>query len=139
MSDSSLPQSEIILYQTADGRTRIQCRFENETLWLTQAQIAELFQTTPQNVTLHLKAIYAEGELTEETTCKDYLQVRDEGARQVSRKLRHYLEFPRFRGQLAWRDSASGGAQEGGGTPQGQAPRRLDPGALVRTQDQQPR
>jgi hypothetical protein len=68
-------------------------------------------------VTLHLKAIYAEGELTEETTCKDYLQVRDEGARQVSRKLRHYLEFPRFRGQLAWRDSASGGAQEGGGTP----------------------
>ena len=90
MSASSLPQSEIILYQTADGRTRIQCRFENETLWLTQAQIAELFQTTPQNVTLHLKAIYAEGELTEETTCKDYLQVRDEGARQVSRKLRHY-------------------------------------------------
>jgi hypothetical protein len=70
MSDGSLPQSEIILYQTADGRTRIQCRFENETLWLTQAQIAELFQTTPQNVTLHLKAIYAEGELTEEATCR---------------------------------------------------------------------
>jgi len=90
MSDGSLPQSEIILYQTVDGRTRIQCRFENETLWLTQAQIAELFQTTPQNVTLHLKAIYAEGELTEEATCKDYLQVRDEGGRQVSRKLRHY-------------------------------------------------
>ena len=90
MSDGPLPQSEIILYQTADGRTRIQCRFENETLWLTQAQIAELFQTTPQNVTLHLKAIYAEGELTEEATCKDYLQVRDEGGRQVSRKLRHY-------------------------------------------------
>ncbi len=76
MSDEPLPKSEIILYQTEDGRTRIQCRFENETLWLTQAQIAELFQTTPQNVTLHLKAIYADGELTEEATCKEYLQVR---------------------------------------------------------------
>lgn len=90
MSDEPLPQSAIILYQTEDGRTRIQCRFENETLWLTQAQIAELFETTPQNVTLHLKAIYAEGELVETATCKDYLQVRREGGREVSRKLRHY-------------------------------------------------
>jgi hypothetical protein len=90
MSDEPRPQSEFILYQTEDGRTRIQCRFENETLWLTQAQIAELFQTTPQNVTLHLKAIFAEGELAEAATCKDYLQVRTEGAREVSRKLRHY-------------------------------------------------
>jgi len=90
LSDEPLPQSEIILYQTEDGRTRIQCRFENETLWLTQAQIAELFQTTPQNVTLHLKAIFAEGELPETATCKDYLQVRFEGNRQVSRSLRHY-------------------------------------------------
>ena len=90
MSDESLPQSEIILYQTEDGRTRVQCRFENETLWLTQAQIAELFETTPQNVTLHLKGIFAEGELVEAATCKDYLQVRLEGGREVSRKLRHY-------------------------------------------------
>ena len=90
MSDEPLPQSEIILYQTEDGRTRIQCRFENETLWLTQAQIAELFQTTPQNVTQHLNAIFAEGELSEAATCKDYLQVRSEGNRQVSRSLRHY-------------------------------------------------
>jgi len=90
MSDEPLPQSEIILYQTEDGRTRIQCRFENETLWLTQAQIAELFETTPQNVTLHLKGIFAEGELLEAATCKDYLQVRTEGGREVSRKLRHY-------------------------------------------------
>ena len=63
---------------------------ENETLWLTQAQIAELFQTTPQNVTLHLKAVFAEGELPEAATCKDYLQVRAEGGREVARKLRHY-------------------------------------------------
>ena len=61
MSDEPLPNSEIILYQTEDGRTRIQCRFENENVWMTQALMAELFQTTPQNITLHLRAIYAEG------------------------------------------------------------------------------
>ena len=55
-----------------------------------QAQIADLFQTTPQNVTLHLKAVFAEGELAEGATCKDYLQVRSEGRREVARKLRHY-------------------------------------------------
>lgn len=90
MSEESLPKSEIILYQTDDGSTRIQCRFDAETLWLTQAQIAELFQVTPQNVTHHLKAIFAEGELSEAATCKDYLQVRTEGGRQVARRLRHY-------------------------------------------------
>lgn len=72
------PTGEFLLYQTEDGRTRIQCRFADETIWLTQAQISELFQTTPQNVTLHLKAIFADGELVEGATCKDYLQVRQE-------------------------------------------------------------
>jgi hypothetical protein len=90
MSDQAMPDSEIILYQTEDGRTRIQCRLENETLWLTQAQMAELFETTPQNVTLHLKSIFAEAELAESATCKDFLQVLLEGGREVSRKLRHY-------------------------------------------------
>lgn len=79
-----------MLYQAEDGRTRVQCRFDEDTIWLTQAQIAELFQTTPQNVTIHLKAIYADGELTETATCKGYLQVRQEGGRSVSRQLRHY-------------------------------------------------
>src|ERR1019366_3762757 len=90
MTETTPPRSSMILYLTEDGRTRIQCRFEHETIWLTQAQIAELFQTTPQNVTLHLKAIFAEGELSEVATCKDYLQVRPEGGREVSRSLRHY-------------------------------------------------
>ncbi|HEY3268854.1 MAG TPA: virulence RhuM family protein [Armatimonadota bacterium] len=90
MPDEIQPQSSIALYQTEDGRTRIECRFDVETIWLTQALIAELYQTTPQNVTLHLKAIYREGELDEAATCKDYLQVRQEGARRVSRRLRHY-------------------------------------------------
>ena len=90
MSDEQAPQSSLILYQTADGRTRIQCRFENDTLWLTQAQMAELFETTPQNITLHLRSIFEDGELSEAATCKEYLQVRTEGARKVSRELRHY-------------------------------------------------
>ena len=90
MTDAATPESSIILYQTEDGHTRIQCRFENQNIWLTQALIAELFQVTPQNVTLHLRAIYNEGELEDGATCKDYLQVRSEGGRPVSRNLRHY-------------------------------------------------
>ena len=80
----------MILYQTEDGRTRVQCRFENETIWLTQAQIAELFQTTIANINLHLKGIYDEGELTEGATIKSYLIVQIEGAREVSRQVLHY-------------------------------------------------
>jgi hypothetical protein len=83
-------ESNIILYQTEDGRTKVQCRFEDETVWLTQALIAELFNVSPQNITQHLKAIFSEGELDERATCKEYLQVRSEGARAVSRALKHY-------------------------------------------------
>ena len=90
MPDDALPQSSMILYQTEDGRTRIQCRFEDDTIWLTQAQIGELFQTTVANINLHLKAIYAESELVDATTIKPYLIVRREGMRQVSRDVLHY-------------------------------------------------
>lgn len=86
---SEQPGGEIILYHR-DNAPAIDVRLDGDTVWLTQAQMADLFQTTPQNITLHLKAIYAEGELSETTTCKDYLQVRQEGERQVNRKLRHY-------------------------------------------------
>lgn len=84
------PSGQIILFQSDDGQTKIQVRFEGTNAWLTQAAIAELFQTTPQNITLHLKGIYEEGELTEQATCKDYLQVRQEGKRKVSRNLKNY-------------------------------------------------
>jgi len=83
-------KSAIVIYQSDDGKTRIDVRMENETVWLTQAQMAELFQVTPQNITLHLRAMYSEGELSEAATCKDYLQVRSEGNRNVSRNLKHY-------------------------------------------------
>ena len=90
MSDDPSTDSEFLLYRTEDGRTRLEVRLEKDTVWLTQAQMAELFQTTPQNMTLHVKAIYAEGELEESATCKDYLRVRREGKRSVSRHLKHY-------------------------------------------------
>ncbi len=82
--------SEIVLYRTEDAQSRIQVRLDGGSVWLTQAQMAELFQVTPQNITLHLRAIYAEGELDMAATCKDYLQVREEGERNVNRTLRHY-------------------------------------------------
>ncbi|MEI8267299.1 MAG: RhuM family protein [Betaproteobacteria bacterium] len=81
---------EFLLYQTEDGRTRVECRIADETLWLTQAGIGELFATTPQNVTQHLKVIFAEGELSAEATCKEDLQVRVEGGREVQRRVRYY-------------------------------------------------
>jgi hypothetical protein len=86
----AIPGSEILLYQTEDGRSEIQVRLEDGTVWLTQAQMADLFQTTPQNITLHIRNIYDEAELMEETTCKEYLQVRNEGTRAVNRPLKHY-------------------------------------------------
>lgn len=77
------PGSEIILYQTEDGRNRVEVRLENETVWLTQPLMADLFQTTQQNVSLHIRNIYEEGELAPEATHKDFLSVRQEGGRQV--------------------------------------------------------
>jgi len=84
------PGSEILLYQTEDGQTRIDVRLKNESAWLTQAAMAELFQTSPQNITLHIRNIYNDGELVEGATCKDYLQVQKEGARGVKRRLKFY-------------------------------------------------
>ncbi len=78
---------EIIFYQSDDGTIRLETRLENETLWLTQQQMAELFQTTQQNISLHIQNIYAEGELVDEATHKKSLWVRQEGNRQVQREL----------------------------------------------------
>lgn len=83
-------ENEIIIYQTQDGQTKIDVRLENETVWLTQNQMAELFQTTKQNVSLHIKNIFEEGELSENSTVKDYLTVQQEGNRKVSRNISYY-------------------------------------------------
>jgi hypothetical protein len=90
MADEAAPQSSIVLYQTEDGKTRVECRFEDQNLWMTQAQISELFQTTVANINAHLKAIYEDKELPETATIKSYLIVRNEGNRRVSRDVLHY-------------------------------------------------
>ncbi len=83
-------ENKIIIYQTQDGQTKIDVRLENETVWLTQNQMAELFQTTKQNVSSHIKNIFEEGELSENSTVKDYLTVQQEGNRKVSRNISYY-------------------------------------------------
>ncbi|MBF0134211.1 MAG: virulence RhuM family protein [Magnetococcales bacterium] len=87
---SAPPAGEILLYQTEDGRTRLQVLMAGETLWLSQALMAELFQTTPQNITIHTQTIYQDGELDPVATCKEFLQVRQEGRRQVQHQVKHY-------------------------------------------------
>ena len=81
---------KIVIYQTPDGKTEIDVRLEDETVWLTQAQMAELFDKTPQNITMHIGNAYREGELERESTCKEYLQVQQEGKRKVSRRVKYY-------------------------------------------------
>lgn len=82
--------TELIIYIADDGSVKIDVRLENGTVWLNQAQMALLFQTTTQNITMHIKNIYKEGELLLEATCKDYLQVQTEGVRQIARKQKFY-------------------------------------------------
>ncbi len=90
MNEPVPPKGEVLLYQTDDGRTRVECRFEGETLWLTQAQMAALFQVTVPTINEHLKGIVAEGELQAERTIRRFRTVRVEGTRQVTRDLEHY-------------------------------------------------
>jgi hypothetical protein len=90
MSETPSPSSSLILYQTEDGRTRIQCRLENETLWLTQALIAELFQKDVRTINEHLVNIFDEGELRREATIRKFRIVRLEGRREVAREVEHY-------------------------------------------------
>lgn len=81
-------ENEIIIYQTQDGQTKIDVRIENETVWLTQNQMTELFQTTKQNISLHIKHIFEGGELLEVSTVKDYLTVQNKSSRKVSRNIK---------------------------------------------------
>lgn len=82
--------NQIIIYQSEDGETRIEVKFTGETVWLSQQQMAELYQTTRPNIVQHIRNIYADGELDEHATCKNFLQVRQEGARQVTREIPFY-------------------------------------------------
>ena len=85
-----MEKSKIVIYQTDDGRTQIDVRLESDTVWLTQAQMVELFQTTKQNVSLHVGNVFKEGELKQESTVKECLTVQNEGQREVARKVKYY-------------------------------------------------
>jgi prophage maintenance system killer protein len=87
---ADIPRGEVLVYEAPDGAARVDVRLERDTVWLTQRQMSELFETTPENVLMHLKNIYADGELEEPATAKDFLAVRLEGKRQVQRQLKHY-------------------------------------------------
>lgn len=80
----------ILIYQNEKGDTKIDAYFNDETIWMTQKSIAELYQTSPQNITTHIKNIFSDGELDQSSTCKDYLQVQTEGARQIQRTVKIY-------------------------------------------------
>ena len=78
-------KEEIILYQTDDKSIAIDVRVEDETVWLTQSQMAELFKATKQNISLHINNVFKEGELLKNSTVKEYLTVQQEGGRKVKR------------------------------------------------------
>lgn len=83
-------QNQIEIYQSHDGLTQIHVKLEEDSIWLSQAQMATLFETSSQNINMHLKRIFEEAELSENSTCKDFLQVQIEGKRKVKRRQRHY-------------------------------------------------
>lgn len=83
-------QGEIVIYQSENGDTKIDVRFVDETVWLTQAQMEELFQTSHANIVEHIQNIFAEGELEESSTCRKFRQVRREGKRDVEREIQYY-------------------------------------------------
>jgi len=84
------PKTDFLIYQTEDGQTKIEVRLQDETVWLTQKLMAKLFQTTVPNINLHLKNIFAEGELVEKSTIKDFLIVQQEGIREIKRNQKCY-------------------------------------------------
>src|ERR1039457_5073005 len=90
LSAATKPASEMILYQTEDNQTRIEVRLENETVWLSQTQMAELFQTTKQNVSLHIQNLFEERKLERGATVKESLTVQPEGGRSVQRSVDFY-------------------------------------------------
>jgi len=114
MSDEEMPtpSTGMVLYRTEDGRTRIECRFEDNTLWLTQVQMAELFQPSVPNINTHLKAVYTEAEVPEEGTIKSRLIVQSETFRRVRREVLHYALPAR---KLPKRAGPGGKKPKGGG------------------------
>ncbi|NLA65363.1 MAG: virulence protein RhuM/Fic/DOC family protein [Leucobacter sp.] len=89
-SSDQITRDKVVLYQHADGSSSVEVRLDADTVWLSQQQIADLFETSRENVTMHIRNVYREHELAEEATCKKFLQVRTEGSRNVEREIVHY-------------------------------------------------
>lgn len=85
-----MDKGEIIIYQTSDGQTELDVRLEGDTVWLSQAQLAQLLQVRPQNITMHIRNVYKEGELERSATCKNFLQIQNEGGRLITRNMKFY-------------------------------------------------
>lgn len=83
-------KNQIIIYRSEDGKTRVEVKYTDETVWLSQQQMAELYQTSRSNVVEHIQHIYDEGELEQDSTCRKFRQVRQEGSRQISREIPFY-------------------------------------------------
>lgn len=90
MENEIKPVGNLLIYQNEKGDTKVDVLFQDGNIWMTQAAIAELYQTKPQSITQHIKNIYTDGELEENRTCKNYLQVQTEGTRQIQRNTKHY-------------------------------------------------
>lgn len=90
MKGQNIMSNDIILYNTEDGQTKVELRLQNGTVWLSQLELAELFDTTKNNISLHIKNIFEDKELDKEVTVKDYLTVQKEGDRDVQRKIMLY-------------------------------------------------
>ena len=90
MNNELANTGKILIYQNEKGDTKVDVYFTEDTIWMTQRTMAELYQTTPQNITSHIKNIYEDGELDMVSTCKDYLQVQSEGGREVQRARKFY-------------------------------------------------
>ena len=89
-SENNNEEMPVVLYTSPDGKVMVNAIVKDETLWMTQAGMAELFGVTPQSVTYHLKNIFNSGELSELSTCKEILQVQNEGGRIIQRKVKVY-------------------------------------------------
>ena len=81
---------DMLIYQNEKGDTKVDVYFFNDDIWMSQAAIAKMYNTTPQNITMHVRNIYKDGELDESSTCKEFLQVQTEGNRQIKRNKKHY-------------------------------------------------
>ena len=90
MSNTTENQKQVLIYQAEDGSFQTEIRLESDTIWLNQKQMSELFNTSTDNIGLHIKNVYSDGELSEEATTEDYSVVRLEGKRKVNRRVKHY-------------------------------------------------